>query len=351
MSELGSTRRGTLEELLERLMGEEQVRRLMRLLVIAPALREEQGERASRAVLAQALNVMLFEDLLERVPAAARYAERAEQAGRTILHDHGAVRTVSLGAGHAMTRGGVPDGQEAIVRVLRPLGYALNGTYPLERLKMTGRSYAQVDLPEAIAQFFVSELHVERFSAGFVETVGHLSATALDPLTAGAMELLGVLERERSLAIEDAVRLLPVLVGCFARQHAEVSEQEYEALLQESAEMAWIATEGHAFNHVTDRVADVDQVAAEQKALGESLKEVVERSGSGRVRQTAFVAARVRRRFRTETGGVREREVPGSFLELITRLPMPEDSPEAGRLDLGFDPANAQAIFKMTAAL
>jgi len=338
---------GTLGVLLERLAGAERAEWLLGVLVIPAAVAAERGAQASRVVVAQALNVLLFDDLLARVPAAARYAERAAAAGRKILHDHGAVRTVAI-AGAAML-GGLPAGQESIVRLLRPLGYALHGTYPLEKLKMTGRSYAHVDLPEEMAQFFISELHVERFSAGFQSTVHHIVSTSLDPLTAGAMHLLGVLEREGRLPVEDAVRLLPVLTGCFARQHAEVAEQDYEALLAESAEMAWIATEGNAFNHVTDRVADVDAVAAEQKALGESLKAVVERSESGRVRQTAFLAARVTRRFLTPGGGHIEREVPGSFLELITRLPMPEDSPEAGRLDLGFDSSNAQAIFKMTA--
>jgi hypothetical protein len=338
---------GTLQSLLGCMVGAERADWLLRLLVIAPPVLEETEPQASRAVVAQALNVLLFDDLLARVPAAARYADRAAAAGRTILHDHGAVRTVAL-AGASML-GGLPCGQESIVRLLRPLGYALHGTYPLEKLRMTGRSYAQLDYPEEMAQFFISELHAERFSASFGETVMHVVGTSLDPLTAGSMDLLGRLERQGWLPVEDAVRLLPGLVGCFGRQHGDVAERDYEALLGESAEMAWIATEGNAFNHVTDRVADVDAVAAEQKELGESLKAVVERSQTGRVRQTAFLAARVVRRFRTEAGGIVEREVPGSFLELITRLPMPEDSPDAGRLDLGFDSSNAQAIFKMTA--
>ncbi len=336
---------GTLQGLLERILGTGRAHSLLRVLVIHPALLAETGERASRAVLAQALNVLLFEDLLKRVPAAARYMERTAAAGQTILHDHGAVRTVALPGGASVKIGSLPNGQESIVRLLRPLGYALHGTYPLEKLRMTGRSYAQLDFPEEIAQFFLSELHVEKFSAEFAHTVERVTRTSLDPLTAGTIHLLLVLEREGSLPIEDAVCLLPVMVSCFARQHAEITESDYDALLAESAEMAWIATEGNAFNHVTDRVGDVDQVAAEQKALGESLKEVVERSQTGRVRQTAFLAARVPRRFRTAGGGFVEREVPGSFLELITRLPLPED----GRLDLGFDSSNAQAIFKMTA--
>ncbi|HEY2737329.1 MAG TPA: DUF1338 domain-containing protein, partial [Thermoanaerobaculia bacterium] len=42
------------------------------------------------------------------------------------------------------------------------------------------------------------------------------------------------------------------------------------------------------------------------------------------------------------------REVPGSFYEFITRLPMEEDGKT--KLDLSFDSSNAQAIFKMTAS-
>ena len=124
-----------------------------------------------------------------------------------------------------------------------------------------------------------------------------------------------------------------------------VSEADYEALLRESAEMAWIATEGNVFNHVTDRVEDVDRLSEEQKALGEPMKPTVETSQTGRVRQTAFLAAKVARDFVGSDGGTVTREVPGSFLEFITRMPIPED----GKLDLGFDSSNAQAIFKMTA--
>jgi hypothetical protein len=396
---------GSLRAILDRMLGGDAADGLLRVLVIPRALLAEgepgvgvvETERtASRAVVAQALNMLLFADLLERVPAAKRYVERAVKQGRTVLHDHGAVRTVAAlngsvpaadkgdvaggASGHGVIGTGAPGniarsgsnwgelpaGEESIVRLLRPLGYALHGVYPLERLKMTGRSYAQVDMPEQIAQFFVSELHPERFSQEFQAAVGRVIGSSVDPLTPEAAELLSVLERDGRLPVEDAVRLLPVLVRCFARQHGEpgagatmsggthgvpgagqgwIDEGDYELLLKESAEMAWIATEGNSFNHVTDRVADVDALAAEQKRLGEPIKEMVERSQSGRVRQTAFLAARVVRQFRTASGEVREREVPGSFLEFITRLEVPGE----GKLDLGFDSSNAQAIFKMTA--
>ena len=135
--------------------------------------------------------------------------------------------------------------------------------------------------------------------------------------------------RNEALAVHEAVELLPVLARCFRRQHAEPTLADYEMLLQESPEMAWISTEGNAFNHATDRVADVDQLAAEQKQLGRAMKASVETSQSGRVRQTAFLAARVQRRFRAEDGSLIEKEVPGSFYEFITRLPLPAEDGKA----------------------
>ena len=338
-----ATNQAVLQAALEQVLGAERADFLYRTLVIPKALMEESGAAISRAGIAQALNMMLFEDLLRRVPDAKRYAEDCVREGRKIMHDHGAVRTVALEG-----MGALPAGEEAITRVLRPLGYALHGTYPLERLKMTGRSHAQAEYPEELAQFFISELHPERFSDEFQAVVAQVTATSRDPLTAEAKALLGELEQRRSLPVTDAVKLLPVLAQVFRRQHAEAALSDYEALLRESPEMAWISTEGNAFNHATDRVADVDELATRQKALGRAMKATVETSQTGRVRQTAFLAARVQRRFRAEDGSRVEKEVPGSFYEFITRLPLP---PEDGRtgLDLSFDSSNAQAIFKMTA--
>ena len=329
----------TLSTVLEHIVGPDRAARLLKALVVPQPLLTDTSPKVSRAMLAQLLNMLLFEDLLNRVPMAAAYVEDCVRDGKTVLHDHGAVRTVALEG-----MGALPKGEEAITRLLRPLGYERNGVYPLERLKMTGRSYAQADYPEQIAQFFISELHPERFSPEFQAAVKTVTETSVDSLTPAAAALLAKVEGEGALSIEEAVELLPVLVRCFDRQHATPTVAAYETLKAESAEMAWISTEGNAFNHATDRVADVEALTVEQKALGRPMKEVVETSRSGRVKQTAFLAAKVIRQFRSETGMV-DREVPGSFIEFITRMPL-EDSPA---LDLSFDSSNAQAIFKMTA--
>jgi hypothetical protein len=332
-----------LRKLLVNIIGTDRAARLFKVLVIHPDLAADQGPQASRAILAQALNMLLFEDLLARVPAAKTYVDQCLRDGKTVMHDHGAVRTVALEG-----MGALPAGQEAITRILRPLGYALNGVYPLERLRMTGRSHAQVDYPEDIAQFFISELHPDRFSPDFQQAIRRVTSTSINPVTPEAEALLKQLESSNSLSLEQSAKLLPILVSVFERQHTEPTLADYEVLLAESPEMAWISTEGNAFNHATDRVADVDQLAAEQKSLGQPMKAAVETSQSGRVRQTAFHAARVIRKFRDANGTLVEKEVPGSFYEFITRLPLPEQDGKQA-LDLSFDSSNAQAIFKMTA--
>jgi hypothetical protein len=336
-----ATNDSALRNTLSQVIGVERADRLFRVLTIPRSLLDETGDTISRAGIAQALNMMVFSSLLHRIPDAKAYADDCLRDGRKVMHDHGAVRTVAISG-----MGVLPAGEEAITRVLRPLGYSPNGTYPLERLKMTGRSRAQVEYPEELAQFFISELHPEKFSPDFQSAVQRITITSRDPLTPEAKSLLAELDKSHSLPIDRVVTLLPVLAKVFERQHDEPALSDYEILQKESPEMAWISTEGNAFNHATDRVPDVDALAAQQKSLGRPMKETVEKSRSGRVRQTAFLAARVQRRFRDADGKLITREVPGSFYEFITRLPMEEGGKT--KLDLSFDSSNAQAIFKMT---
>jgi len=323
-----------LGRLLVATLGDAAAQQTFAQLHVAPALLQPVGETVSRAELAQALNMALFRDLLTRVPEGAAYVAETTQ----VVFDHGALRTV------AWPSGALPAGEAAITRVLRPLGYRFAEIYPLTKLKMTGRSWRHADMPEDIAQFFVSELHPEKFSPVFQAAVSRVIGASRDPLSPADTALLEQLSRDKVLPWHAALRLLPALIACFERQHPLFSKDDYELLKSESAEMAWIATEGNAFNHATDRVADIEAVASAQRALARTIKDTIETSASGRVRQTAFRAAQVQRRFLHE-GQVVTQTVPGSFYEFIQRGQLTE-----GTLDLGFDAGNATGIFKMTAA-
>lgn len=338
---------GSLGRLLESCLGRRRAAALFEAVELAPGLTTPQEPASAgvpRTQLATALALVLFDGVCQRVPMAAAYVGDAVRAGRPLVFDHGALRTV--GALPAIEAWGeLPAGRLAFERILRPLGYELAGTYPLERLGMTGFVYASRELPEDVPQYFVSELHPERFSVPFQAAVERVLGASRDPLPGWTAPLLAELEREGRLCFERAALLLPQLAACFDRQHPEPRLDDYLTLAAESAEMAWIATEGNAFNHATDRVADVRAVADAQRALGRPVKDELEVSRSGRVVQTAFRAAPVERLFLDAHGRLVSRTVPGSFHEFISRGRTP-----AGGLDLAFDAGNAQGIFKMTDA-
>jgi hypothetical protein len=309
--------------------------------LLPESLLREEGGRVSRAVLAAVLNLELLADLLGRVPSGRAYFEGLVRSGGRLIFDHGAMRTVAMEG-----MGQLPAGQAAITRVLEPLGYECTHAYPMPRLKMTGRSHAQRDYPEALPQFFISELHPEQFSHSFQAAVQRVTGESTDPLSASDLLLLAKLRSDGALPLTEASALLPKLVACFSCRHPAPHLADYEILRAESAEMAWIATEGNAFNHATDRVSCLVDVVSRQRALGRRVKDRLEISASGRVRQTALRADPVVREFLTASGGRVWREVPGSFFEFIERAKLPGED----RLDLAFDTNNAQGIFKMTAA-
>ena len=333
-----------LERLLRDCVGPARAQALLGQLFVHCALLAARGEKVPRAVLAQALNMVLFAGLLERVPAAAqRVSDVVRERGR-VRFDHGALRTVVFSQSLPL-----PSGAHAFARILEPLGFHVSGTYPLPRIHMLGRSFTHEDYPEDIAQFFVSEMTLTGFSPDFQSAAERVVGTSRDPLSREAARSLTRIGEEGALSYAEAASLLPQLLPCFARQHSAPRLADYNTLLRESAEMAWIATEGNTFNHVTERVDDIDTVAAGQKRLGRPMKEAIETSRSGRVRQTAYFAATAERDFIAEEGRPMTQPVPGSFYEFIERAHVP-DGHGNSPLDLSFDSSNAQGIFKMTAS-
>ena len=330
---------GHIEALVAANLGEEAGHRTLAALAIDSGLMAEQGEAVSRAAFAIALNVALFHDLLGRVSSGAAYVADVLARGKRVFFDHGALRTVRFPSGPT---GALPPGEDAFTRILVPLGYDMAAVYPLDRLSMTGRAYRHLDHPDIIPQFFLSELHVDRFDAAFADVARRVFGTSRDPLTLQAKDVLARYSAQEPVYFADAVIALPSVVAAFDRQHEPPTWEDYQQLLSYSNEAAWIATEGNAFNHATDRVDDIAALAERLKSEDRPMKDRLEVSATGRVRQTAFRADRVERLF----ADGESRSVSGSFFEFISR----DIDPATGRLDLAFDTGNATGIFAMTAA-
>ncbi|MCT2400289.1 2-oxoadipate dioxygenase/decarboxylase family protein [Novosphingobium mangrovi (ex Huang et al. 2023)] len=327
----------TLACLLASTVGETRADWALTTLAIAPQLRGT-SNRPGRAQVAMALNAALFLDLVDRVPTAARYVENERKAGAPIVFDHGALRTIDGPCGD------LPSGHGAFARFLEPMGYEVGGLYPLPALRMTGRAFVHRDFPEAIPQFFVSELHIAQLPDTAQAAAGRIFGTSRDPLDAAVRNALDGLARDGDCTMREAETIVKGALKAFERQHAIPALDDYRTLLDASKEGGWIATEGNAFNHATTRVPDVVTLADALKAEGYPMKPAVEISQNGRVRQTAILADKVQRPFRLPDGSETMMEVPGSFYEFITR----DIDPASGMLDLTFDSGNATGIFAVT---
>eukprot|EP01061_Rhynchopus_euleeides_P011453 TRINITY_DN21024_c2_g1_i1.p1 TRINITY_DN21024_c2_g1~~TRINITY_DN21024_c2_g1_i1.p1 ORF type:complete len:361 (+),score=150.64 TRINITY_DN21024_c2_g1_i1:47-1084(+) len=336
--------RTLLWQQLSRTVGESQTEELFHTLKIAPELfaTEADSTRTPRAVLAQAMNMILFRKLVDNVPEGRKYVSNKLAGGSKVVFDHGAVRTVA-----GINCGALPSGKASVTRILEPLGFESVATYPLQRLKMTGYAYCHSELPEDISQFFVSELDSALFSEKFCGAADRVLQGSRDPLSDATKSQLDLLMREKEMDSAAVPALLSDLARAFDRQHPSPSKEDYDILKAESDEMAWIATEGTFFNHLTDRVDDVKTLADELRATGQPIKETVEVSRDKTVLQTAYRATLVNRFMRLADGSLAAFKVPGSFVEFITRHQC-IDNPS--KMDLRFDSSNAQGIFKMTTA-
>ena len=220
-----------MNELLTALVGGDRANRLLSTALLPPRLAGEEQPRGQvdRATAATALGLVLLDDLLERVPSGARYVEAQRSAGRRIVLDHGAVRTVDGPSG------ALPPGVESLRRVLVPLGYEEAGRYPLDRIHMTGKVFTHTDLPEDVLQYFVSELHVDRLAPPAREAAERVVGASADPLTPEVAGLLDRLADRRWLPLDDAVRLVRGVARCFGRHHPDPRLADYETLREHSA--------------------------------------------------------------------------------------------------------------------
>jgi hypothetical protein len=335
-----------LSQLIRSIAGDKAAEDMLATLRIDRTFLLESLGAVSRGVFAMALNTVLFHELLNRSPTAAAYVGDRRRQRERITFDHGALRTIRFGA---RGTGALPPGVDAFTRLLQPLGYEVTGVYPLHELRMTGHGFTHREFPETLPQFFVSELRVDRGSKEFQAAAARVFGNSRDPLTAIGRTALAEFAEQGRCEMKLAVPALREIVAAFGRRHDTPALADYHALLAESAECAWIATEGSALNHATDRVDDVAMTACAQRSLGRPVKAVIEKSASGAVCQTGFKADSVRRPFRSADGSEIELTVPGSFYQFISR-DFVTGADGKRRLDLRFDQGSTQATFKKMAA-
>ena len=293
----------TLDRLRRASLGRERADQLLDMLEVSTALSGDTGPGVSRGVLAQALNMVLFDDLLARAPSARAHVHDRLKNGEKVVHDHSVVATIA--SPHV---GSLPIGREALGRVLVPLGFVESGSRRSWEGGVTEHTYLHADHPDDIAGFVVVEVHPHWFSRGFQAAAERVVQSSRDPLQA-ATAWLTALQSEGTVELADAIAILRALVACFDRQHATPSLDDYDLLRRESAEMAWIATEGNAVMQVAQRVAESNKRGP--AVLRGDISEPVD--------LLLLEPAYVERPFRDSEGRMIGAPVPGPSLKLVRR--------------------------------
>jgi len=89
-----SAQGSNLNNLVEHVIGVEAATRVAQLMKVPSVFSIWECGWVSRKEIAQALNMLLFADLLQRVPSGRQYTEEVAAQGGKVMHDHGALRTV-----------------------------------------------------------------------------------------------------------------------------------------------------------------------------------------------------------------------------------------------------------------
>src|SRR3546814_17301130 len=96
---------------------------------------------------------------------------------------------------------------------------------------MTGRAWAHRDRPEELPQFFVSELHFDRFDPELALAARRVFGSSVHPMSTEDIAWLNVLARDGELPLATARLTLPVVVSAFDRQDTNPAIADYKLLL------------------------------------------------------------------------------------------------------------------------
>jgi len=255
----------------------------------------------------------MWQDYLVLNPEAQRVVDTLLAEGERIVNDHIALRTFNLGA----------VALDECAKPFLAMGYEEKETYFFDAKKLRAKHYEYAADP-SVPKIFISELLVNEFSGEFQDIVRSLVARAS----------------------ADQVQL-PTFF--YSGRPWDVSESQYETLLEESDYGAWMAAIGYRPNHFTvfvnnlEKYLDLETLNDFLKAKGFKLNASGgEIKGTPQVclEQSSTLANRVEVEF---TDG--KREIPSCYFEFAKRYPL-----ASGELYQGFIAKSADKIFESTNA-
>ena len=255
----------------------------------------------------------MWQDYLVLNPEAQRVVDTLLAEGERIVNDHIALRTFNVG----------PVALDECARPFLTMGYEEKETYFFDAKKLRAKHFEHAADPN-VPKIFISELLVNEFSAEFQDIV-------------------------RSLVARVSADQVQLPTFFYSGRPWDVSESQYETLLEESDYGAWMAAIGYRPNHFTvfvnhlEKYSDLETLNDFLKAKGFKLN-----TSGGEIKgtpklcleQSSTLANRVEVEF---TDG--KREIPSCYFEFARRYPL-----ASGELYQGFIAKSADKIFESTNA-
>jgi hypothetical protein len=252
----------------------------------------------------------MWENYVSIVPQAKKIVNLLELEGETVVNDHIALRTFNL-----------PEVSiDVIAKPFIDSGYFEGGEYHFEEKKLYAKHFEHKN--PSYPKVFISELLIEKFSAGFQDTVKKLiSEVTVDEVSKFDFTISG--------------------------RSWDLSTEEYESLNKESNYGAWLAAIGYRPNHFTILINKLNKFNSVEE-LNSFLKgkDIKLNSAGGEVKgspevlleQSSTLADNIEMQFTDKS-----MTIPTCYFEFAKRYEL-----ASGGLYQGFVAQSADKIFEST---
>jgi hypothetical protein len=243
-------------------------------------------------IIARNLIQKLWDEYLERVPYARKYADKILLKGGRVVHDHLAFRTLKTHTGE------LPEGILAIHHIIRCLGYQPAGRYTFRKKKLNAVHFEHPG--KNLPKIFVSELKTDQLPPWAQQLINDAVKETPYLLSDTGIELLGRLEHEGILTSEAADVFEKELFSYFCRPWRPPLKETVLKLNDISQYAAWVLLHGNSVNHFAALVndqgvkewPDMETTCRMLKMAGIPMKATIEGIKGSKLQQSATLAVK-----------------------------------------------------------
>jgi hypothetical protein len=244
----------------------------------------------------------LWNQHIERVQYAKKYADLVAEKGGKVIFDHIAFRTLNTHCGEQ------PEGIRAIRHILNFLEYKPITKYTFSKRKLNAVHFEHPD--PMFPKIFVSQLEVNELPEWAQKMINNTVGNTTYLLSDQSIELLRILEQNGILPLEAADILVDDLVNYFRRPW-NIPLKDYILKINDVSQYgAWVLLHGNSVNHFaanvnSQNVKEWPDLETTYNALTKSgipMKNTIEGKPGSKLRQVASLAVKEEVTVKGESG-------------------------------------------------